>query len=99
MGTLVFVCPTTGLEVFTGLEMDFDTFADLPSVLPDIRCPHCSKPHQLRHVAARLVEGVRRTDEAALSCHTLAQGLLKSLGAAYSGYSDTEYAPSPECRE
>ena len=60
MGTLVFVCPTTGLEVITGLEMDFDTFADLPSVLPDIRC------HQLRHVAARLVEGVRRTDEAAL---------------------------------
>ena len=66
MGTLVFVCPTTGLEVFTGLEMDFDTFADLPGVLPDIRCPHCPKPHQLRHVAARLVEGVRRTDEAAL---------------------------------
>jgi hypothetical protein len=66
MGTLVFVCPTTGLEVFTGLEMDFDTFADLPSVLPDIRCPHCPKPHQLCHVAARLVEGARRTDEAAL---------------------------------
>ena len=59
-------CPTTGLEVITGLEMDFDTFADLPSVLPDIRCPHCPKPHQLCHVAARLVEGVRRTDEAAL---------------------------------
>ena len=28
MGTLVFVCPTTGFEVFTGLEMDQSTFAD-----------------------------------------------------------------------
>ena len=64
MGTLVFVCPTTGLEVITGLEMDFDTFADLPSVLPDIRCPHCPKPHQLSDVAARLIEDVCRIDEA-----------------------------------
>ena len=57
MGTLVFVCPTTGLEVFTGLEMDHATFAGLPSVLPDIRCPHCTKPHQLSEVAAWLAEG------------------------------------------
>ena len=59
MGTLVFVCPTTGLEVFTGLEMDHSTFADLPSVLPDIRCPHCPKPHELSRRAARLVEGAK----------------------------------------
>ena len=44
MGTLVFVCPTTGLEVFTGLEMDIDTFADLPGVLPQSRCPHLPNP-------------------------------------------------------
>jgi hypothetical protein len=62
MGTLVFVCPTTGFEVFTGLEMDQSTFADLPSVLPDIRCPHCPKPHQLSDVTAWLAEGERRTD-------------------------------------
>ena len=62
MGTLVFVCPVTGLEVFTGLEMDQSTFADLPSVLPDIRCPHCPKPHQLSDVTAWLAEGERRTD-------------------------------------
>ena len=41
MGALVFVCPATGLEVFTGLEMDHDSFAALPSVLPDLSCPHC----------------------------------------------------------
>ena len=61
MGTLVFVCPTTGLEVITGLEMDFDTFADLPSVLPDIRCPHCPKPHQLRSLPAWLKACAGRT--------------------------------------
>jgi hypothetical protein len=37
MGTLVFVCPTTGLEVVAGLEMDQATFAALSTVLPDIR--------------------------------------------------------------
>ena len=56
MGTLVFVCPATGFEVFTGLEMDQSTFADLPSVLPDIRCPHCPRPHQLSDVTAWLAE-------------------------------------------
>jgi hypothetical protein len=62
MGTLIFVCPATGLEVFTSLEMDQSTFADLPSVLPDIRCPHCPKPHQRSDVNAWLAEGERRTD-------------------------------------
>ena len=62
MGTLVFVCPATGFEVFTGLEMDHDSFAALPSVLPDLSCPHCPKPHQLSEVTAWLAEGQRRTD-------------------------------------
>lgn len=65
MGTLVFVCPMTGLEVSTGLEMDFDTFAALPSVWPDIRCPHCRKPHQLLQLTVWLAEGERRTGGAA----------------------------------
>ena len=64
MGTLVFVCPTTGLEVFTGREMDHNSFAALPSVLPDVRCPHCPKPHQLSEVTAWLAEGQSRTDGA-----------------------------------
>ena len=62
MGALVFVCPATGLEVFTGLEMDHDSFAALPSVLPDLSCPHCPKPHQLSEVTAWLAEVQRRTD-------------------------------------
>ena len=37
-------------------KLDQSTFADLPSVLPDIRCPHCPKPHQLSDVTAWLAE-------------------------------------------
>ena len=39
MGTLIFVCPTTGLEVFTGLEMDHNSFATLPSVYRTFAVP------------------------------------------------------------
>ena len=56
MGALVFVCPATGLEVPTGLEMDHEIFAALPSVLPDLSCPHCTKPHQLSEVTAWLAK-------------------------------------------
>ena len=62
MGTLVFVCPATGLEVFTGLEMDHATFAALPTVLPDVRCPHCTTCHPLSDLASWLAEGKRATD-------------------------------------
>ena len=60
MGTLIFVCPATGQEVFTGPEMHADTFATLPSVLPDIRCPYCPKPHQLSKWAVWLADGEGR---------------------------------------
>ena len=59
MGTLVFVCPETGAEVVTGLEMENFTFADLPSVQPDIRCPHCNEPHRYSDVKAWLSDGAR----------------------------------------
>jgi hypothetical protein len=57
MGTLIFVCPVTGLEVSTGLEMDVVSFATLPGVLPDVRCPHCPKPHELSALAVWLADG------------------------------------------
>jgi hypothetical protein len=37
MGTLVFVCPTSGREVFTGLEIDPASFQGLPKVLAEIK--------------------------------------------------------------
>jgi hypothetical protein len=45
MGTLVFVCPATGLEVSTGIEMDLATLERLG--LSKIYCPHCRHAHQM----------------------------------------------------
>ena len=45
MGTLVFVCPATGEEVSTGIEMDLTTLSQLD--LAKVYCPHCRQPHQM----------------------------------------------------
>jgi hypothetical protein len=37
MGTLVFVCPTSCRETFTGLESDQASFEGLPKVLAEIK--------------------------------------------------------------
>jgi hypothetical protein len=39
MGTLVFVCPTSCREVFTGLEIDPASFQGISKVLAEIKCP------------------------------------------------------------
>ena len=43
MGTLVFVCPTTGQEVSTGIEVDRTSFKGLPRTRTAIFCPRCRK--------------------------------------------------------
>jgi len=45
MGTLVFVCPATGEEVATGIEMDLASVNQLG--LGRIYCPRCRQPHQM----------------------------------------------------
>ena len=45
MGTLVFVCPATGQEVTTGIEMDKATLASLRG--EPLRCPYCPEAHQI----------------------------------------------------
>jgi hypothetical protein len=42
MGTLVFVCPATGEEVSTGIEMDLATLSQLD--VAKVYCPHCRQP-------------------------------------------------------
>ena len=64
MGTLVFVCPTSGREVFTGLEIDPVSLQGLPKVLAEITCPDCAKTHNLFEVKSRLVDGEWNTPEA-----------------------------------
>jgi hypothetical protein len=50
MGTLTFVCPATGNEVSTGIEMDHATLSSLE--LSKIYCPHCRQPHQMAGIVA-----------------------------------------------
>jgi hypothetical protein len=58
MGTLVFVCPTTGHEVSTGVEVDRLSFKSLPRTKTAILCPRCRENHMLATVWAWLVDGV-----------------------------------------
>jgi hypothetical protein len=57
MGTLVFVCPATGTEVSTGIEMDASTLAELE--LAKVYCPHCRQPHQMAGIEYWLTEVVQ----------------------------------------
>lgn len=50
MGTLVFVCPATGQEVSTGIEIDATTLKSLHH--DSVRCPHCQAPHQMSEIRA-----------------------------------------------
>ena len=45
MGTLGFLCPTTGREVDTGIEVDSLRFTSLHS--EQLGCPECLETHQL----------------------------------------------------
>jgi hypothetical protein len=53
MGPLKFICPLTGNEVDTGVEMDPDTFERLSGSMA-LPCPHCGDEHNLAGVDAWL---------------------------------------------
>jgi hypothetical protein len=53
MGTLVFICPATGQEVSTGIEMETETLKSLS--METVRCPYCLQVHQLAGIRAWLV--------------------------------------------
>ena len=54
MGTLVFVCPTTGHQVSTGVEVDRSSYKSLPRTKTAIFCPRCHKNHLLSRIWAWL---------------------------------------------
>src|SRR5215211_256378 len=55
MGTLIFVCPATGHEVLTGVEVDRATFRKLSRTSTPIFCPCCHNNHALSTIAVWLV--------------------------------------------
>ena len=52
MGTLAFVCPATGTEVSTGIEMQLETLHQLE--LSEVYCPNCRQHHQMAGIRYRL---------------------------------------------
>jgi hypothetical protein len=55
MGALVFICPTSGHEVATGLEIDSTSYKGLQKESAEIRC-NCGHTHNLFQIEARLVD-------------------------------------------
>jgi hypothetical protein len=58
MGTLIFVCPTTGHKVSTGVEVDRSSFKSLPRTKTAIFCPRCRTNHLLSRIWAWLDSNV-----------------------------------------
>jgi hypothetical protein len=54
MPVLRFVCPATGHQVETDIDLDAQGFADLPRDATALACPHCDQPHILAGVQAWL---------------------------------------------
>ena len=52
MPPLRFICPATGNEVDTDIDLDGQSFAALPRHITPFGCPHCDEPH--------LLAGIRR---------------------------------------
>jgi hypothetical protein len=59
MGTLYFICPVTGNQVSTGIEIDAVTFEKLRG--ENVRCPHCQAPHPISGVQAWIGDAVVET--------------------------------------
>ena len=47
MPPLRFICPATGNEVDTDIDLDGQSFAALPRHITRFGCPHCDEPHRL----------------------------------------------------
>jgi hypothetical protein len=56
MGVLVFVCPTSGHEVVTGLEIDPASYKGLQKESAEIKCSDCGHTHNLFQIEARLLD-------------------------------------------
>ena len=52
MGTLIFLCPATGQEVPTAIEMELATLECME--LEKIYCPLCQQQHQMAGIEGRL---------------------------------------------
>jgi hypothetical protein len=45
MGVLLIKCPHTDRPISTGIEVEPETFANLPDILSHVKCPECGLEH------------------------------------------------------
>ena len=65
MGVLVFVCPTSGHEVVTGIEIDPASYQGLKHETVEIKCSACGLSHNFFQIETRWVDDnipIRTTD-------------------------------------
>jgi hypothetical protein len=56
MSKLMILCPASGQEVFTGIEIPTDTIAQIPEIVSRMICPSCNQEHAWTKKDARAVE-------------------------------------------
>jgi hypothetical protein len=91
MGTLIFVCPTTGHQVSTGIEVDRSSYKRLPRTKTAIFCPRCHKNHLLSRIWAWLDSNdpkVVVTDAVPLGCPYRSELTLAGRRSARAGLAD-----------
>ena len=57
MAKIFTACPVTGQAIDTGIEIDENSFARLPSFTGKIFCPHCGSEHEWSKDTAQVVDG------------------------------------------
>jgi hypothetical protein len=58
MGVLLILCPETGREFSTGIQLDEVTFRMLTGTLSTAYCPYCRVEHRWTPREARFVESI-----------------------------------------
>jgi hypothetical protein len=85
MGTLMLKCSTTGLEFSTNIELEQDSFRELPDVVTRALCPHCGRLHSMFTHETRWADGVLQLSWKIAARHQVAQGIVYISDDARSG--------------
>lgn len=54
MARLFTTCPKTGRKIWTGIEIDVESFARMPDFVARVRCPFCNIDHNWSRQSASI---------------------------------------------
>lgn len=73
MGVLMFICPTTGGKVSTGIEIDPESARCVPSAPIRMLCPLCGAEHIWGRPDVRVVDCIQDLEERSSICERYLQ--------------------------